>query len=964
MKSKKLWTVLSVVMATFLAVIISVTGVAYEYETTLNSYLHLEKYKQVEGEVDDSTLISTTAPDYKTSAEVQEYFKQTCYDIEAEGLVLLKNDGALPLEGKKVSLFGTGSVNINASVQGMRGFTSEAGIPTLAEALAEAGVEANPALTEFYTTGAGASYGGEKKLDPSTNIQTYYINEVPWPQYSAVRSSFTGYGDAAIAVFTRDSTEGSDVNPTGSDGEDGNYLSLSPEEKELLRQLTLLKHNGTFANIIVLLNGSQPIELDFLYEDDIEADACLWIGNVGMSGIYAVADALVGKVVPSGRLTDTYAKDNLTSPAMASWMLNEKQVFSNAWSDGRLSNTQKFYGVYVEGIYVGYRYYETRYADVVEGRSNVGNFVYDDVVAYPFGSGSSYTQFGYSGLSVKENGDSYEVSVTVTNIGNEYAGKEAVEVYLQKPYTDYAEQHGIEVAAIELAGFGKTGLLAPGASETVTVTVEKTLFTSYDVYGAGTYILDAGDYYLTVGKDAHDALNNVLAKKGYSVSDGMTAEGDPSLVWENTVEELDASTYSVSDQTGNPITNRLADFDPNRFVGAGSNYVTYVSRRDWTGTWPTQPALLTLTEDMYDALQSNRPVASEGELPELGVNSGMTLAQLFGKDYDDEDWEKLLSQMSFDDMNTLLTTAFCQTAAVSSIAKPLTKEMDGPTYCKESTNGCRLPCEGIWAATFNKELMAAAGTALANDCLFTGYQGMWIPGINLHRTPYSGRNHEYFSEDPLLTGLAAQYETEAIQHYQVIVFPKHFIFNDQEANRNGIAIWLNEQSAREIYLAPWKYACGSGKGNAHGVMTSFNRAGCGWTSASKALITGILREEFGFDGFIITDMADANGTEYMSCLDGIVAGTDTWLSSGKNHSFAEYKNNATVVNAMRDACHRVLYSVANNSAAMNGISSATSFVRVYTWWEITVVSLTVAFSLLTAASLVMLFLSTRRERDA
>ncbi len=289
--------------------------------------------------------------------------------------------------------------------------------------------------------------------------------------------------------------------------------------------------------------------------------------------------------------------------------------------------------------------------------------------------------------------------------------------------------------------------------------------------------------------------------------------------------------------------------------------------------------------------------------------------------------------------------------------------MDGPTYCKESKNGCRLPCEGIWAATFNKELITAAGTALANDCLHTEYQGMWIPGINIHRTPYSGRNHEYFSEDPLLTGLAAQYEIEGIQAYDVMAFPKHFVFNDQEANRNGIGIWLNEQAAREIYLAPWKYACGPKKGNAHGIMSSFNRAGCVWTSGSYALITEILRNEIGFDGFIYTDMADANGTEYMSCLDGIVAGTDLWLSSGKDHSFMSYRSNATVVTAMREACHRLLYAVCNHSAAMNGVSASTRYVRQYLWWEYTVIALTAVSAVLTAGSIGMLCASHLKKEN-
>lgn len=965
--SKKLWFVLSVVLATLLVISIVVTQVAYDYAPLLNSTFGLKNYEIVDDGTGEGKI--TYEADLTTRQEIFDAGFAASKEVEAEGLVLLTNDGALPLsKSSKVSLFGTGSVYINSSVQGIRNASDKTDVPTLRAALEGVGITVNETLWNFYETGAGSSYGGSKRLDPATNLQTYYINEVPWSAYDGtVTRTFSEYGDAAIVVLTRDSTEGSDVNAAGSDGIDGNYLALSQQEHDLLEQLTALKRGGTFKSIIVLLNGSQPLQMDFLYESSIDVDACMWIGNTGMSGIHAVAEALVGDVIPSGRLTDTYVKDNFSSPAMASWVLNQNRVFSNSWNDDRLGETQKYYGVYVEGIYVGYRYYETRYADVVEGRPNVGDFDYMEEMAFPFGYGLSYTEFAYSDFSVQESedGKSYDISVTVTNIGDTYAGKEVVQVYLQKPYTEYAEQYGIEVAAVELVGFAKTGELAPGgganSSETVTISVEKQELTSYDVYGAGTYILDAGDYYFSVGKDSHSALNNILAEKGYTEEDGMDAAGDAQLAYAFNVAERDTQTYSVSAETGNPITNQLADLDPNRYVGGGNNYVTYVSRSNWTGTWPTQAATLTLTEQMVEDLQSDKPVESEGEMPAFGVDSGMTLSMMYGKEFEDADWQKVLDQMTFEELNTLLSTCYCKTPAIESIVKPETNEMDGPTYCKESDNGVRFPCEGIWAASFNTELLTEIGRVLANDALSVGYNGMWIPGINIHRTPYCGRYHEYFSEDPFLTGKMAEAEIWGIQEYGVIAYPKHYAFNDQEANRNGITTWLNEQAAREIYLEPWKHANGAGRGEAHGVMSSFNRVGCVWSSAHKGLITDILRGEFGFDGFIITDMADANGTEYMSCLDGIVAGTDTWLSSGKNHSFMEYRDNATVVNAMRDAAHRVLYSVANFNAAMDGYSSSTRQVRVYVWWEITLITAVTVCSVLTAGSVVMLILSKKRR---
>lgn len=972
--SMRLWTVLSVVTATLLVICVAGYSIAYSYESLLNATLGLKNYRVIDsGDSQENTEYFT--PKFTTAEAIHANSDAVSEALEAEGMVLMMNNGALPLkrDGLKVSLFGTGAVNINNSVQGMRGGVGGAqdkasGMLTLRDAMESVGAAVNPTLWDFYLTGAGKMYGGEKRLNPENNMQTYYIHEAPWSAYDAsVRATFAEYSDAAIVVLARDDTEGADLNVFGSDGENGNYLALSAEERELLRELTKLKSAGTFGSIIVLLNEAPAMQLDFLRDESISVDACLWIGNTGMSGIRAVAKALVGEVVPSGRLSDTFVYDNLSSPAMAAWALNADCVFSDSYRNSALNNTQNFYGVYNEGIYVGYRYYETRYADVVENRSNVGVYDYADTVAYPFGSGLSYTAFSYHDFTVLENADgkTYDVAVTVRNDGDTYSGKEVVQIYLQKPYTDYAIQNGMEVAAVELCGFAKTDVLAPGESQTLHITVEKEDFTAYDVYGAETYILDAGDYYLAAGVNAHDALNNILAMKGYTTKDGMDKDGNAALCWRMNVAQQDTTTYRVSSETGAEVTNRLAFADPNRNVGAGSNLVTYVSRSNWLGTWPTQASKLELTADFLNQLQSDIEPESEGTLPSMGQSNGMTLIMLRGKDYDNPDWDKLLDEMSFEDMNTLLSTAYCITAQISSVAKPQTNEQDGPTYCKEGLTDSRFPCEGIWSSTYNTALLYQVGEALANDSLFAGYNGMWIPGINIHRTPYGGRSHEYFSEDPYLTGICAMAEIEGIQAYGVMAYPKHFIFNDQEANRNGISVWLNEQEAREIMLRPWKYACGATRGQAHGVMSSFNRVGNTWSSASNDLVNGILRAEFGFNGIIITDMADANGTVYMSCVDGIMAGTDIWLSSGKDHTFMPYRSNATVVNAMREACKRVLYNVCNYNAVMNGYSANTQIVRVYTWWEIALLSALGVTALLTAGSVVMLCIADReRKRKA
>lgn len=465
---KKCWTALFVITSTLLVIVLALTSTAYSYEALINRTLGTVNYRVVDNGSESENTQYYTAK-YTDGQQIHDWSADLSERLEAEGLVLLSNQGALPLDTQKplkVSLFATGSVNINNSVQGMRGGVGGAAdnstsLLTLREAIEErkAGgqpVEVNPVLWDFYTTGAGKSYGGQKRLNPETNVQTYYINEVPWSLYDAtVKASFGDYGDAAIVVLSRDDTEGADLNVFGSDGENGNYLALSKEERELMQELTRLKANGTFQTLIVLLNGANPLQLDFLKDEKIAVDACLWIGNTGMTGIRAVAKALTGEVVPSGRLTDTFVYDNLSSPAMAAWAFNQNGQFSAQYDTKTLNNTQKAYGVYSEGIYVGYRYYETRYADAVEGRSGTGLYHYADTVAYPFGSGLSYTSFAYSDWRVQETENGYDVSLTVTNMGDTFAGKETVQVYLQKPYTDYAIENGMEVAAVELIGFAK-----------------------------------------------------------------------------------------------------------------------------------------------------------------------------------------------------------------------------------------------------------------------------------------------------------------------------------------------------------------------------------------------------------------------------------------------------------------------------------------------------------------------------
>ena len=445
-----------------------------------------------------------------------------------------------------------------------------------------------------------------------------------------------------------------------------NYLQLDDAEKEMLEQLKALKEQGTFKKIIVLINSSNALELDFLNPEacgeDYGIDAALWIGGPGQCGIEAVADILTGEVNPSGRLVDTWANDNLTAPTVGNF--GQLTYWEN--SDGyELNERQDHYAVYVEGIYVGYRYYETRYEDTVMGTGNTAGYSYTADVAYPFGYGLSYTNFKWSGYTVHENDDSFDISVNVTNTGN-MAGKDVVEVYFQSPYTEYDKKNGIEKASIELAGFAKTGMLEPGASETVTVNVPKEELRTYDANNAKTYILDAGDYYFTVGHNVHDALNNVLSAKGYSVENGMTAAGDAEMtsVWNNPV--LDTTTYAVSAVTGNEITNQYEETDANNYFGEGT--VTYLSRSDWKGTWPTGTVELSMSDELYNDLDVVFDDQSENyEMPTFGADGSLTLASMIGKDYNDPEWDQLLDQISFDEMSKLVGWGAHQTQAVLSL---------------------------------------------------------------------------------------------------------------------------------------------------------------------------------------------------------------------------------------------------------------------------------------------------------
>ncbi len=902
--------------------------------------------------------------DYDSVEDSMIYKDALCKRLEGEGAALLLNrDNALPLEkGSAVSTFSSSSVSLVYGGTGSGGVDAS-NAPNLKDALEASGFGVNETLWNFYLEGEGSGYTRESSaLNMSGEGTAAAVGEVPWNVYTQeVLDSVKTYGDAAIVTFSRVGGEGVDMTYQGT-----NYLALDENEKSLLTGLTDMKKQGQVSKIIVLINSANTLEVDFLFDEAYDIDACLWIGDVGQSGILAVADILCGQINPSGSLVATYLKDNYSSPAMVNMGGAD---YAQAEAFGLQDSATRSYVVYQEGIYVGYKYYETRYEDAVMGTGNTAGYDYHKDVAYAFGHGLSYTTFEYSNMNVVYNAaaDRYEVTVTVTNTGH-MAGKEPVQVYVQSPYTDYDRQYGVEKASAALIGFSKTQELQPGASETLTVYVDRREIASYDANGAKTYILDAGDYYLTVATDAHTAVNNILAAKGYTPenTDGrMDAAGDTSLVYSFHQEELDTVTYSTS-VTGFAITNQFDHADINKYAGLEET-ITYVSRNDWSGTFPKAVPVLTATAQLAKDLEEVQYDPAEHEavsMPTMGANNGLKLVDYIGLDYDDEKWEPLLDQLTFAEMASLIGDGFHWQMPVESVQAPESHDENGPQGLTTGLfGGGSAVCytsEDVMAATFNRELMEEVGISIGNDCLAGNVYFLYGPGNNIHRTSYGGRNFEYYSEDGFLSGEISAAEVKGIESKGIGVLMKHFVLNDFEKNRLGVNVWANEQSIREIYLKAFQAPVEDS--GANGVMTAYNRLGTVWAGGSKNLIDNVLRGEWGCQGKVITDNAGSGELGYMNAADCVLAGGSIFdaMMSREEHFYA-YENDPVVVTAMREAAHRNLFALAN-SAAMNGIGKETVISRIDHPWVVLVRSITTACVVLFLVSTVLTVVKTRKYK--
>ena len=868
--------------------------------------------------------------DFASDAERLNKGAEICYQVEAEGAALLMNNGALPLAaGSKVSTLSTSSVNIVYGGTGS-GNVDASKADSLKVALEKSGLEVNATLWDFYISGEGAKYvRGYGEGESAALLGSFNIGEAPWSVYTQeVKDSIATYGDAAIVTISRIGGEGADAK--GAKDGDPNYLALDQNEKDMLAGIAQMKKDGQIKSIILLINTSNALQVDFLKNNEYGIDAALWIGGVGAYGTNAVTDILAGKVNPSGSLVDTYCYDNFSSPAMK----NAVPVTYSGYDGKNIPNYAETYLIYQEGIYVGYKYYETRYEDFVMGTGNAGAYAYGNDVAFPFGHGLSYTKFAYSNMAVSydETADQFKINVTVTNTGK-MAGKETVQIYAQSPYTEYDKQNKVEKAAVQLVGFGKTQILEPGTSETLTIVVEKRDLASFDTYGKGTYIMDAGDYYLTAATDAHDAVNNVLAAKGYTketTAGRMDADGNVMLTYKWTEESFDDKTYAVS-ANGTAITNQLSLADPNLYEGTKGQNVTWLSRSNWEGTYPSdEQIVLQLTDLLIADLQQiryNPDNYEKPEMPTMGAQNGLKLYDMMDLDYDDPKWQTLLDQLTYDEMVALIGDSFHWRMPAESVQAPGSRDENGPQGLTVALFGSALgvettafTSEDVMAATFNTELLYQVGKIIGNDCLAADVSCLYGPGANMHRMPYGGRNFEYYAEDGFLSGAICAAEVKGIQEKGIDVVIKHFALNDSEQDRIGLGVWVNEQAAREIYLKAYQAAFE--KSGANGVMTAYTRWGAVWSGGVKGLMTNIMRGEWGNNGMSITDNVI---TPMVVGADGVLAGVTTYDAMLPNivNELPKYENDPVIVTAMREAVHHNLYALANSSA-MNGIGPDTT----------------------------------------
>ena len=835
-----------------------------------------------------ATLIGLATGNGTLSDETNEEAAEVAEEIMEDGIVLLKNESLLPLnETKKLNIFGWESVNPAYGGAGSGGINDLYDIVSLNQGLENAGFSINQELVDFYN-----NYGADNP-EMSIQKQSWTLPEPPVDTYSdELIKNAKEYSNVAVVVLSRKAGEGhndipmdvskaaydnnSDKYDDFSEGE--HYLQLSQTEKDMVDMVC-----SNFDDVIVIYNGANQFELGFVDEYP-QIKSVVWCPGTGNVGFNALGKVFSGEVNPSGKTPDTFIYDMTTAPW---WNNAEKTEYTNLADmtvEGMNAGTAQVYAPaftnYVEGIYVGYKYYETA--------AQEGAIDYDKTVQYPFGYGLSYTEFEQKMGELEEKDGQISVDVVVTNTGD-VAGKDVVEVYYNPPYTN----GGIEKSSANLIEFAKTDLLQPGESQTVTVTFSIEDMASYDENNAKAYVLEKGDYVISINSDSH----TVLDQKTYTADADVVYKGENKRASDDT-----AATNVFEDAKGD---------------------VTYLSRADHFANYEeatAAPASAELGEPYVSEYHLNSNfdkttyLNDEDVMPTTGADNGLTLADMRDADYDDPRWEKLLDQLTVDEMANMIAMAGYQTAAMDSVGKVATLDFDGPAAINNNFTGVGsigFPIEVVVASTWNKELAQAWGECMGKISQEMGAEGWYAPGMNTHRTAFGARNYEYFSEDGVLAGNMGAKAVEGARKYGVYSYIKHFAL--YEGNAKMVSVWSNEQAIREIYLKPFEISVKQGGANA--VMVSWSFLGDKWTGESSNLMNTVLRDEWGFRGMALTDFFRNNGHGFMNADAALANGVDAMLSTfnGEENNVANPEHPTSVLQ-MRNACKNVMYTVVSSWA--------------------------------------------------
>ena len=835
-----------------------------------------------------ATLIGLATGNGTLSDETNEEAAEVAEEIMEDGIVLLKNESLLPLnETKKLNIFGWESINPAYGGAGSGGINDLYDIVSLNQGLENAGFSINQELVDFYN-----NYGADNP-EMSIQKQSWTLPEPPVDTYSdELIKSAKEYSDVAVVVLSRKAGEGHndipmDVRKAAYDNnsdeyddfpEGEHYLQLSQTERDMVDMVC-----SNFDNVIVVYNGANQFELGFADEYP-QIKSVVWCPGTGNVGFNALGKVFSGEVNPSGKTPDTFIYDMTTAPW---WNNAEKTEYTNLADmavEGMNAGTAQVYAPaftnYVEGIYVGYKYYETA--------AQEGAIDYDKTVQYPFGYGLSYTEFEQKMGELEEKDGQISVDVEVTNTGD-VAGKDVVEVYYKPPYTN----GGIEKSSANLIEFAKTDLLQPGESQTVTVTFSIEDMASYDENNAKAYVLEKGDYVISINSDSH----TVLDQKTYTADADVVYKGENKRASDDT-----AATNVFEDAKGD---------------------VTYLSRADHFANYEeatVAPASAELGEPYASEYHLNSNfdkttyLNDEDVMPTTGADNGLTLADMRDADYDDPRWEKLLDQLTVDEMANMIAMAGYQTAAMDSVGKVATLDFDGPAAINNNFTGVGsigFPIEVVVASTWNKELAQAWGECMGKISQEMGAEGWYAPGMNTHRTAFGARNYEYFSEDGVLAGNMGAKAVEGARKYGVYSYIKHFAL--YEGNAKMVSVWSNEQAIREIYLKPFEISVKQGGANA--VMVSWSFLGDKWTGECSNLMNTVLREEWGFRGMALTDFFRNNGHGFMNADAALANGVDVMLSTfnGEENNVANPEHPTSVLQ-MRNACKNVMYTVVSSWA--------------------------------------------------